>query len=322
MIAHEKPLAVRQISRLAEVSDGYDVILCDIWGVLHNGVEAFRSASDALVSFRRRGGTVILITNAPRPSGPIRRQLLKLGVAPDAFDDIATSGDVTIGLIAERIDEPVVHIGPSRDLSLFEAAEKAAGRQPKIVGLAEGRYTICTGLRDDTVETLEDYEAELQAMAVREMPMVCANPDIIIHRGDAVVFCAGALARRFEALGGQVVYLGKPHPQIYQRALSLAEAARGALVDRRRVLAVGDGMKTDIAGACGAGLDALLVTRGIHRAALHGDALDSPADADKLRRLCDEFSLWPVGCDRVADRLTPGLLTHFTFRIDRSALSK
>ena len=126
------------------------------------------------------------------------------------------------------------------------------------------------------------------------MPMVCANPDIVIHRGDTLVYCAGALAAQFEAMGGDVVYAGKPHLPIYRRALALAEKARGAAVDNRRVLAVGDGMKTDIVGAARAGLDALLVTRGIHRVALHGESFDTTADAGKLRRLCDEFSLSPV----------------------------
>ncbi len=294
MSTPEQTQAVRQISGLAEISDRYDVLLCDIWGVVHNGVAAFPSASEALVSFRRRGGTVILITNAPRPSAPIRRQLLKLGVSPDAFDDIATSGDVTTGLIAERIAEPVLHIGPARDLSLFEAAGEAAGRPPPLVGLDAAHYALCTGLRDDVRETLDDYETELRAIAAHAMPMICANPDIVIHRGETLVYCAGALAGRFEALGGGVIYAGKPHAPIYRRALALAEQARGAPVDVRRVLAVGDGMKTDIAGAAGAGLDALLVTRGIHRVALHGDSFEAPADQGKLRRLCEEFSLWPV----------------------------
>ena len=289
-----KHRAVPQISRLAEISNRYDVILCDVWGVVHDGVAAFPSASDALVEFRRRGGAVIMITNSPRPSAPVRRQLAKLGFPPEAFDDVATSGDVTIGLIAERIDTPVLHVGPSRDCSLFEAAGEAAGRPARRVGIDEAEYAVCTGLRDDVAETLDDYEAELRAMAERAMPMVCANPDIAIHRGDTLVYCAGALAGRFEALGGDVVYAGKPHPPIYQRALALARKARGAPVDERRVLAVGDGMKTDIAGAARVGLDALLVTRGIHRAALHGDEFDEPADPGKVRRLCEEFSLWPV----------------------------
>ena len=264
---------VRQIGGFSEISDRYDVVLCDIWGVVHNGVTAFPSASEALVSYRGRGGTVILITNAPRPSAPIHRQLKRLGFSPDAFDDVATSGDVTIDLIAERIDDPVLHIGPERDLSLFEAAGEAAGRPARLVGLEEARYALCTGLRDDVHETLDDYEADMRAIAARAMPMICANPDIVIHRGETLVYCAGALASRFEALGGGVVYAGKPHAPIYRRALALAGKARGGPVDERRVLAIGDGMKTDIAGAVRAGLDALLVTRGIHRVALHGDVL-------------------------------------------------
>ena len=160
--------AVRQIGGLAEISDRYDVILCDLWGVLHNGVAAFPPASDALAAFRRRGGTVILITNAPRPSAPVRRQLLKLGVAPDAFDDIATSGDVTIGLIAERIDEPVLHIGPARDLSLFEAAAEAAGRQPRLVApLEAARYALCTGLARRRGRDARRLRGGAAAMAAR-----------------------------------------------------------------------------------------------------------------------------------------------------------
>jgi HAD superfamily hydrolase (TIGR01459 family) len=293
MSIQDRTRAVRQINGLAEISDRYDVILCDLWGVLHNGVAAFPAASAALTAFRSRGGTVILITNAPRPSAPVRRHLLKLGVAPDAFDDIATSGDVSIDLIVERIDEPVLHIGPSRDLSLFEAAGAAAGRPPLLVTLDAARYALCTGLRDDEVETLDDYETELRTMAAGAIPMVCANPDIVIHRGETLIYCAGALAGRFEALGGEVVYAGKPYAPIYRRALALAQKARGAPVDERRVLAIGDGMKTDIAGAARAGLDALLITRGIHRAALHGDFIDKAADPGRLRRLCDEFSLSP-----------------------------
>jgi len=294
MSVNDETMAVRRISRLAEIADDYDVIFCDVWGVVHNGMAAFPPASEALVSFRRRGGTVVLITNAPRPQAPVRRQMLRLGVSPDAFDDVTTSGEVTVNMIAERIDLPVLHIGPPRDLSLFEAAGEIAGRPPLRVQLEEASYAVCTGLRDDRIETPSDYEPELRAVAARGLPMICANPDLVIHRGDALVTCAGSLAVRFEAVGGSVVYAGKPHPAIYRLAMALAEKARGGPVDPRRVLAVGDGMKTDIAGAARAGLDALLVTRGIHRAALHGETFDEPVDPEKLRRLCQEFSLWPV----------------------------
>lgn len=285
---------IRQIRGLHEISSGYDVIFCDIWGVLHNGVAAFPAASAALVAFRQRGGTVVLITNAPRPSAPIRGQLLKLGVSAEAFDAIATSGDVTVQLIEERIDEPLLHIGPSRDLSLFDAAAEAAGRAPSRVALAEAAYAVCTGLRDDINETAADYESELGKMAERGLTMICANPDIVIHRGDQLIYCAGALARKYAEAGGLVVYAGKPHAPIYKRAVALAEQARGASVPQPRILAIGDGMNTDIAGAVGAGVDALFVTHGIHRDALHGESLEAFADAAKLHRLCEAWRLWPV----------------------------
>ena len=294
MIMGKRAQTIRQISSLSEISDRYDAILCDIWGVLHNGVAPFAAAPEALASFRRRGGAVVLITNAPRPSAPIRQQLLRLGVPSEAFDAIATSGDVTIDLIVERIDDPILHIGPPRDLSLFEAAAAAVGRRPNLVSLPEARHALCTGLRDDVTETPDSYESELRALALRTMPMICANPDIVIHRGKTLVYCAGALARRYEQIGGSVVYAGKPYAPIYARALALVGHALGGKVDRRRVLAIGDGMKTDIAGAIQEGLDALLVTHGIHRVALHGDMLDGPANSDELRRLCEEHSLWPA----------------------------
>ncbi len=140
---------VRQIAGLDEISGRYDAILCDIWGVLHNGMASFPDASGCLASFRRRGGVVVLITNAPRPAAVVRRQLVKLGVFAHAFDAIATSGDVTVQLIVERIDNPVLHIGPARDLSLFSAVEEAAGRRPPLVPLEDARYALCTGLRDE-----------------------------------------------------------------------------------------------------------------------------------------------------------------------------
>jgi HAD superfamily hydrolase (TIGR01459 family) len=282
---------VRQISGLGEISGRYDAILCDIWGVLHNGVASFAPASEALVSFRRGGGVVVLITNAPRPSPPIERQVLKLGVSPGAFDAIVTSGDVTIGLMEQQAGDRVLHIGPERDHSLFDAA--ATGARPKLAGLENAEYALCTGLRNDETETPEDYEPELRAMAARAMTMICANPDIVIHRGETLVYCAGALARRYEELGGSVVYAGKPHGPIYDRALALAGRARGGAIEKPRALAIGDGMKTDILGATRAGLDALFVTGGIHRA-LHGETLESPADPAGLQRLYDESDAWPV----------------------------
>jgi HAD superfamily hydrolase (TIGR01459 family) len=292
-MGHDQAQIVRQISGLSEISERYDMILCDIWGVLHNGVASFAEASNALVSFRRRGGTVILISNAPRPSPPIARQVLKLGVSPCAFDAIVTSGDVTVGLMEQQGGDWVLHIGPERDLTLLDAVADASGARPKLVSLEDAQYALCTGLRNDETETLEDYETELRAMAVREMAMICANPDIVIHRGDTLIYCAGALARRYEELGGTVVYAGKPYTPIYDRALTLGGQIRGAPIEKPRVLAIGDGMRTDVMGADRAGLDVLFVTGGIHRS-LHKETLDSPADPIALQLLYDENAVWPV----------------------------
>ncbi len=292
-MGQEQAQIVRQISGLSEISDRYDAILCDIWGVVHNGVAAFAPASEALVSFRRRGGAVVLISNAPRPSPPIGRQVLRLGVSPEAFDAIVTSGDVTIGLMERQAGDRVLHIGPRRDLNLFDAAMEATGARPRLVSLEDAQYALCTGLRNDETERPEDYEPELRAMANRGMAMICANPDIVIHRGDTLIYCAGALARQYEELGGSVVYAGKPHGPIYDRALTLAEQARGAPIEKPRVLAIGDGVRTDIVGATRAGLDALFVTGGIHRS-LHKATLESPADPVELQRLYDENGVRPV----------------------------
>jgi HAD superfamily hydrolase (TIGR01459 family) len=281
------------IEGLGAIADRYDAILCDIWGVLHNGRESFRPASDALVAFRKRGGVVVLVSNAPRPSPPIRDQVLKLGVSPDAFDAIVTSGDVTIELIAQRGVAPVHHIGPGRDLSLFEAAAERSGVQPVFAGVEEASYVLCTGLFDDEVETPADYADRLAAMAARSLPFICANPDLIVHRGGVEIYCAGALAQAYEAIGGQAIYAGKPYAPIYNAALLAAGEARGAPVERSRVLAIGDAMRTDIAGALAQGLDAFFITSGIHRHELHGEAATAAA-ADALHGLFSRENLRPV----------------------------
>src|SRR3984957_3288928 len=174
-MGQEQAQIIRQIAGLSEISDRYDLILCDIWGVLHNGVASFAEASDALVSFRRRGGAVILISNAPRPSPPIARQVLKLGVSPDAFDAVVTSGDVTIGLMEQQAGDQALHIGPERDLTLVDAVAEGTGARPRLVSLGGAQYVVCTGLRNDGAETLGHYQPELQAMSVRSLATLRPN---------------------------------------------------------------------------------------------------------------------------------------------------
>ncbi len=281
---------VPALSGLGEIAERYDALLCDVWGVLHNGREAFRAASDALAAFRARGGVVVLVTNAPRPKAPIREQVLRFGVAAEAFDAIVTSGDVTLSLIAERIALPVFHVGPPRDLSLYERAGKIAGVEPRLAGLDEAEYVLCTGLYDDESETPADYEDMLRAILARDLPFICANPDLVVHRGDKLVYCAGAIAKRFVEFGGEPIYCGKPHAPIYAASLGAARRALGRTLERSRVLAIGDGMRTDIAGAFAQGLDTLFVSGGIHFADL--DGAEHPAVA--LAKLFVRENLWPT----------------------------
>ena len=250
---------------LSTVADRYDVILSDVWGVLHDGRRAFPGPAAGLTRFREGGGTVVLITNAPRPNAPIRAQLDGLGVPRSAYDDLVTSGDSTVALIAARGEGPFHHIGPERDRALMDEVHAKTGRRPRLGALHESDHVICSGLFDDRTETPDHYEATYAAMRERGVAMICANPDVVVHVGDQLIFCAGALAERYEALGGTVLYAGKPHAPIYDLALSLAARARGRAVDASRVLAIGDGMRTDVAGAARQGLDCLFVTNGIHR---------------------------------------------------------
>jgi HAD superfamily hydrolase (TIGR01459 family) len=292
----QKATGVPVIAGLSAIAGHYDVVLSDIWGVVHNGRESFVPATDALARFRRQGGTVVLITNAPRPNEPIRAQLDQLRVPRDAYDDIVTSGDVTMGLIVARGAAPVHHIGPPRDLSLFEAAARSSGAAPPpLVALDLADYVLCTGLFDDEREVPSDYDAAFAAMLARKLPLICANPDIVVQRGDDLIYCAGALAQRFEEMGGQAIYAGKPHPPIYAQALGLAASLRGRSAPDARILAIGDAMRTDVAGAAQRGIDILFVTAGIHGEELHGDG---PMAAAALEQFAARHGLWPKAAIR------------------------
>jgi HAD superfamily hydrolase (TIGR01459 family) len=247
------------IERLEPLARDYDVLFCDVWGVVHNGMNAFPAACDALMRFRERGGTAILITNAPRAGEAVARILDRFGVPRVAYDAITSSGDVTRGIVAARLAQAVFHLGPQRDLSIF------AGLDVKFTGLENADYVVCSGLFDDTTETPESYRDMLAAMRARSLFMVCANPDIVVERGDTLVYCAGALADAYAAQGGQVLYCGKPHAPIYDAALAAAAGLRGgAAPARRRVLAIGDSVRTDLKGGAAYGIDYMFVTSGIH----------------------------------------------------------
>lgn len=247
------------IERFEPLARDYDVLLCDVWGVMHNGLAAFPGACEALMRFRAGGGTAILITNAPRSGEAVARILDRLKIPRQAYDAITSSGDVTRAIVKGRLPESVFHLGPERDLSIF------AGLDVRLAAAETADYVVCSGLFDDTIETPESYRDLLAALHARSLFMVCANPDIVVERGDTLVYCAGALADAYAARGGKVLYCGKPHAPIYDLALATAAARRGGKTPRpQRVLAIGDSVRTDLKGAAALGLDCMFVTSGIH----------------------------------------------------------
>lgn len=245
-----------KIDRLRDIASRYDAMLCDAWGVIHNGVKLLPGAADAMIRFRGARGPLVILTNAPRPSSIIPAQLDRLGLSREAYDAVVTSGDATRDEIARRLPAPAFRIGPDKDDPLFE------GLDIDFRPLDEAGFVICTGLVDDRRETPEDYRDLLRRIAGRGLDMVCANPDIVVNWGGRMIWCAGALAEIYAFYGGRVVYGGKPHAPIFRLAFDAVEKARGAPALRSRILVVGDGLKTDILGANQNGLDALLVTGG------------------------------------------------------------
>lgn len=255
---------LRFADRLRDLVSGVDVILSDIWGVVHNGLESFPDAREALHTFRANGGTVILITNAPRPADSVQRQLRKLGVEDDIYDAIVSSGDLTRNFIKSRLGQSMYWIGPQRDNSIHRDLDA------KFAPLEAADYIVCTGPFDDETETAEDYRGTLMQALARKLTLVCANPDIIVERGDRLIYCAGAIAELYRELGGEVEFYGKPHRPIYDRAMALAKAKTGKDTPLERVLAIGDSVRTDLAGAHAYGIDCLFVARGIHAGEFEG----------------------------------------------------
>src|SRR3954453_1491406 len=267
---------LRFVQKLRDIVDGVDVLLSDIWGVVHNGLEAFPEACEALHTFRGRGGTVILITNAPRPADSVQRQLRKLGVSDETYDAIISSGDLTRQYVAGHPGRKVFWLGPERDNSIHR------GLDPVLAPLENADYIVCTGLLDDETESPEDYRAMMMQARERQLTLICANPDIVVERGDRLIYCAGAIAELYRELGGEVIFYGKPHRPIYEHAMQLAAERRGHAAPLDRVLAIGDSVRTDLTGALGFGIDCLFLTRGIHSEEFEGiDQLD-PASVKEL----------------------------------------
>ncbi len=263
----------RIIDSLAEIADGYDVLFCDLWGCVHNGKVAYPAAIAALQAFRQGGGKVALMTNAPRPRRFVAEQIDRLGVPQDAWDDIVTSGDAAQdAMFAGRVGRNVWHVGPERDLGFF--TETSDPRAPGIrrVALEDAEGIVVTGPYDDMTETPEDYRARLEAAQARGLPLLCANPDIVVDYGEQRLYCAGALAGLYEEMGGEALYFGKPHAPIYDLARRRLGVSSG------RELAIGDGIGTDVAGAVAQGIDSIFVTGGLAAEHMGGD-VERPEDS-------------------------------------------
>jgi HAD superfamily hydrolase (TIGR01459 family) len=267
----------RLIDGLSDIADRYDVLLCDVWGVIHNGREAFRGPCAALARWRAERGPVVLISNSPRPASDVAHQLDALGVPRAAWSAFVTSGDATRALLLERAPGPAWRIGPERDAPLY------AGLGLRFADPEEAAFIAVTGPNDDEVETPEDYRAHLTQAASRRLPMICANPDIVVQRGDKLIYCGGALAQLYQAIGGEAVMAGKPHAPIYELSLAETERLMDRPVDPARVLAIGDGVVTDVKGANAMGLDVLFIAAGIHGdAAMGADGRLDPAKVEAM----------------------------------------
>lgn len=281
-------------SGLAEITAETDTLLVDVWGVLHNGIRAHAAAGEALTQFRSRGGTVVLVSNAPRGSDIVIPFLDSMGVPRSAYDGMVTSGDVSRSYLASAGKRTLYYIGPPKDRTVF------AGLPIQETPVAEAELALCAGFEDDERETPHDYVPRLSACLARNLTMVCANPDLVVERGHTLVWCAGAIAEKYEKMGGTVIWTGKPHRIIYDAALTMARTTRNADVPLSRVMAIGDAIRTDVAGARGLGVRVLMTADGIHGGALLDDARN--VSSVKSEAFFSEAEFVP---DHVIARLTP-----------------
>jgi HAD superfamily hydrolase (TIGR01459 family) len=262
------------IQSLADISQRYEALYCDLWGCLHNGRAPYPAAVAALQAYRGTGGKVVLMTNAPRPNPFVARQLAAMGVPDDAWDIIVSSGDAAQeAMFAGAVGTRVHHLGPAKDEGFFADVPPHLRDAPVItrVSLNEAEGIVCTGPFDDQTETPEDYRATFLFAKAKGLTLLCANPDLVVDYGDKRIYCAGALAALYEEMGGTSLYYGKPHPPIYDLARRRLEAECGGAPDNAAILAVGDGFGTDIQGGLGEGIDTVFVTGGLEAAAFGTD---------------------------------------------------
>jgi len=279
------------VAGLAALAPAYRALLCDVWGVIHDGASAHPAATEALLRYRRDGGKVILITNAPRPKADVIAQLDTLGVPRAAYDDVVTSGESARHVLAARPGVRIHHVGPDRDLNIYFGLDVVFADEE------DCELISCTGLFDDEHETPDDYAESFAEWQARGVPMLCVNPDIVVERGDRLIWCAGALAERYRERNGETIIVGKPYAPIYETALARLQELAGAAVPESAILAIGDGIDTDVRGAVGQGIDVLFATGGIH-AAVFG-----PRDAPDLAKVQAFLATAGLGARAVVTRL-------------------
>ena len=281
----------RIIDNLAQVAHSYDALFVDLWGCLHNGVEPFSDAVTALQTYRASGGKVLLLTNSPRPRASVKRQLERIGVPTDTFDEIATSGDsAQIAMAAGMVGRKVYHLGPEHDLSFF--TDENGPINVERVPLADAEGIVCTGLFDDLTETPDDYRLTILDGKTRGLKLLCANPDISVDVGDKRIYCAGAIAQAYTEAGGTSLYFGKPHSPIYQLAYARLASISARRIDNDRILCIGDGINTDIRGGVAEDLDTLFITGGLAANEIHG--IDGKPDETKLAEFIKSNKLSPT----------------------------
>lgn len=253
------------IASLATIAGRYDALFCDLWGCLHNGHAPYPAAVAALQAFRRTGGRVVLLTNAPRPARFVIATLDRMGVPRDAWDLVVSSGDAAqYAMLHGAVGHRVWHLGPAKDDGFFtDYPPEFAGDHIERVALEEAEGIVCTGPFDELAEVPEDYRARLLHAREKGLKFLCANPDLVVDYGDRRIYCAGALAALYSDMGGESLYFGKPHPPIYDLARRELAALTGREPEAAGILAIGDGIGTDILGAAGEGIDALFVTGGL-----------------------------------------------------------
>ena len=259
-------MTCRIIPSLARISGRYPALLVDLWGCYHNGLTPYAAAVAALQAYRAQGGIVILLTNAPRPAASVKTFLDRIGAPGDSYDGIMSSGSACQRALESGEHGNRFHyLGPPRDLHMLVGLER------EDTPLDQADAILCTGLRDDQTETPADYATEIADWQARGLTLLCANPDLIVDRGEQRLYCAGSLALAYEQAGGKVVWFGKPHAPTYAQSFHLLEEIAGREIAPQEVLAIGDGIRTDVKGGLDAGLDVLFVTGGLSATELGAD---------------------------------------------------